>query len=92
MNEEIVDAIYKGILERNNVKYNPNKPNQIPEEQRLLGEGVKFQRLRRVTGYLSGRGIDGMNDAKQAEVADRVINNGNSIKVEHYHNEVEYDS
>ena len=48
----------------------------------LVGEGVKFERLRRVTGYLSGRGIDGMNNAKQAEVRDRMSFKG---RVESYH-------
>lgn len=35
------------------------------------GEGVKFDRIRRVTGYLSGT-IDRFNNAKYAEQADRV--------------------
>jgi anaerobic ribonucleoside-triphosphate reductase len=40
--------------------------------EECLGEGVKFERLRRVTGYLSGGGIERMNNAKQAEVNDRM--------------------
>ena len=48
----------------------------------LVGKGVRFERLRRVTGYLSGRGIDGMNNAKQAEVRDRMSFKG---RVESYH-------
>ena len=36
-----------------------------------IGEGIKFQRIRRITGYLVGT-IDRFNDAKTAEVRDRV--------------------
>ena len=38
---------------------------------RLVGEGVKFQRIRRITGYLVGT-LDRFNDAKRAEEKDRV--------------------
>ncbi len=37
----------------------------------IVGEGVKFERIRRVTGYLVGT-LDRFNDAKCAEVRDRV--------------------
>ena len=40
-------------------------------ETRLVGEGVKFQRIRRITGYLVGT-LDRFNDAKRAEERDRV--------------------
>ena len=36
-----------------------------------LGKGVKFQRIRRITGYLVGT-LDKWNDAKKAEERDRV--------------------
>jgi len=36
-----------------------------------VGEGVKFERIRRITGYLVGT-LDRFNDAKRAEEADRV--------------------
>ena len=35
------------------------------------GEGVGFERIRRITGYLVGT-LDRFNDAKRAEVEDRV--------------------
>ena len=35
------------------------------------GEGVGFERIRRITGYLVGT-IDRFNNAKRAEVNDRV--------------------
>ncbi len=38
---------------------------------RLIGEGVKFERVRRITGYLVGT-LDRFNDAKRAEEKDRV--------------------
>lgn len=36
-----------------------------------IGENVKFQRIRRITGYLVGT-VDRFNDAKKAEVEERV--------------------
>lgn len=36
-----------------------------------VGEGVKFERIRRITGYLVGT-TDRFNDAKRAEERDRV--------------------
>ena len=36
-----------------------------------VGEGVKFERIRRITGYRVGT-IDRFNDAKAAEVKERV--------------------
>ena len=52
----------------------PESPNMEREEWSHLpiingkvGEGVKFERIRRITGYLVG-----FNNAKRAEVRDRV--------------------
>lgn len=39
--------------------------------QKQIGKGVKFDRIRRITGYLVGT-LDRFNDAKRAEVQDRV--------------------
>lgn len=36
-----------------------------------LGHGVKFERIRRITGYLVGT-VDRWNNAKRAEERDRV--------------------
>ena len=36
-----------------------------------VGKGIKFERIRRVTGYLSGT-VDRFNNAKRAEEKDRV--------------------
>ena len=37
-----------------------------------LGKDVKFERIRRITGYLVGT-LDKWNDAKKAEERDRVV-------------------
>ena len=44
------------------------KTNETVE---MVGEGVGFERIRRITGYLVGT-VDRFNDAKRAEVRDRV--------------------
>ncbi|MGN1280522.1 MAG: anaerobic ribonucleoside-triphosphate reductase [Succinivibrio sp.] len=42
-----------------------------PDHENKVGEGVKFQRIRRVTGYLVGT-LDRFNNGKRAEEHDRV--------------------
>lgn len=42
-----------------------------------MGEGVKFERVRRITGYLVGT-MEKWNDAKKAEERDRVKHSLNS--------------
>lgn len=37
-----------------------------------MGKGVRFERIRRITGYLVGT-MDRWNNAKKAEERDRVI-------------------
>ena len=44
--------------------------NSISNAERN-GKGVKFERIRRITGYLVGT-VDRWNDAKKAELNDRV--------------------
>ena len=39
--------------------------------KRTVGEGIKFERIRRITGYLVGT-VDRFNNGKAAEVRDRV--------------------
>ena len=43
----------------------------IPNHNGIVGQGVHFERIRRVTGYLVGT-LDRFNDAKRAEERDRV--------------------
>lgn len=40
-------------------------------EDYVIGQGVKFERIRRITGYLVGT-LDRFNDGKAAEERDRV--------------------
>lgn len=44
----------------------------IPDKNGIVGEGVNFNKIRRITGYLVGDWRSRFNDAKQAEVEDRV--------------------
>ena len=41
------------------------------KKKKVVGEGVKFDRIRRITGYLVGT-LDRFNNAKKQEVNDRV--------------------
>ena len=41
------------------------------KEKKTTGEGVGFERIRRITGYLVGT-VDRFNNAKRAEEHDRV--------------------
>lgn len=41
------------------------------DKQGLVGSGVKFERIRRITGYLVGT-LDRFNNGKAAEERDRV--------------------
>ena len=43
----------------------------MSRENKTVGEGVKFERIRRITGYLVGT-TDRFNNAKQREERDRV--------------------
>lgn len=44
---------------------------RLKAENGIVGEGVKFDRIRRVTGYLVGT-LDRFNNGKRAEEQDRV--------------------
>lgn len=41
------------------------------DKSKIIGQGVPFERIRRITGYLVGT-TDRFNDAKRAEERDRV--------------------
>ncbi len=41
---------------------------------KVVGEGIEFDRIRRITGYLVGT-VDRFNNAKKAEESDRVKHN-----------------
>ena len=44
---------------------------EVKESKKLVGEGVGFERIRRITGYLVGT-VDRFNNGKRAEEHDRV--------------------
>ncbi len=41
------------------------------ESKKMVGEGIGFERIRRITGYLVGT-VERFNDGKKAEEHDRV--------------------
>ena len=45
--------------------------SKVKNENGMVGEGVKFERIRRITGYLVGT-LDRFGDAKKSEVKERV--------------------
>lgn len=52
---------------------------RLKAENGIVGAGVKFDRIRRVTGYLVGT-LDRFNNGKRAEEADRVKHNFSSLR------------
>ena len=53
-------------------------------QEQLIGEGVGFERIRRITGYLVGT-LDRFNNAKRAEEYDRVKHNVSCCSLEEEH-------
>ena len=47
------------------------KTERNEEGKKVTGEGVEFERIRRITGYLVGT-VERFNNGKRAEEADRV--------------------
>ena len=50
------------------------------KDSKTVGEGVKFERIRRITGYLVGT-VDRFNKGKKAEEHDRVKHTLDNLKV-----------
>ena len=74
--KEDIELRYKEMCERCNVKYEPSVNTTEQIHTTLVvptynGEGVGFQRLRRITGYLVGD-VSRWNNGKKAELNDRV--------------------
>lgn len=44
---------------------------QVAPKEKTTGDGVRFERIRRITGYLVGT-VDRFNNGKRAEEHDRV--------------------
>lgn len=57
-----------------NATASPEVPRNAKERDigEGIGDGVGFERIRRITGYLSGDYLSRFNNAKLAEVEDRV--------------------
>lgn len=53
------------------MKQNQDQNKEIHQETVMVGEGVGFDRIRRITGYLVGT-VDRFNNAKRSEEKDRV--------------------
>lgn len=60
----------------NNNYFEGGRVNMAPRkmEEKMIGQGRDFDRIRRITGYLVGT-IDRWNNAKRAEEKDRVKHN-----------------
>lgn len=54
----------------------------MENNKKMVGEGVKFERIRRITGYLVGT-VERFNDGKRAEEHDRVKHTFLSKEEEH---------
>ena len=51
--------------------YKEAEVTENSQAARMIGDGVRFERIRRITGYLVGT-LDRFNNAKRAEEQDRV--------------------
>lgn len=51
----------------------------VTKRTKMVGDGVGFERIRRITGYLVGT-TDRWNNAKKAEEQERVKHTGLNIK------------
>lgn len=57
------------------MKERVEKENIKENEKKSIGEGIGFERIRRITGYLVGT-VDRFNNAKRTEERDRVKHTG----------------
>ena len=72
---ECLESSYNEMLRRCNINIKET-PQESPEvsqnaKEQGLGEGIKFERIRRITGYLVGD-VSRWNDGKYSELKDRV--------------------
>ena len=73
--DDCISELYRDVLKRCNVNIQ-DKTETSPEvlqnaKEQGIGEGIGFQRLRRITGYLVGD-ISRWNNGKYSELKDRV--------------------
>lgn len=67
----LTDELYSKMCERCNVEITNNDRFEIKKEPEGPGDGVGFERMRRITGYLTGD-VSRWNDGKRSELNDRV--------------------
>ena len=84
--DDCISELYRDVLKRCNVNIQ-EEPLESPEvsqnaKEQGMGEGIGFERIRRCTGYLSGDYQTRFNNAKKAEVEDRMTA---KARVESYH-------
>lgn len=66
-----------GLTRAQNALFSGTGREEGSDGKRLLGGGVRFERIRRITGYLVGT-LDRFNDAKRAEERERVKHQGDN--------------
>ena len=67
----LTDELYRKMCERCNVEITNNDRFEIKKESEGPGDGVGFERIRRITGYLVGD-VSRWNNGKLSELNDRV--------------------
>lgn len=60
---------------------NKERGKKMKEDKKIIGEGVGFERIRRITGYLVGT-LDRFNNGKKAEERDRVKHSTEGLKIQ----------
>lgn len=63
------------------IKKIKGKRKKIMKNGKIVGNGVKFERIRRITGYLVGT-VDRFNNAKRSEERDRVKHSLKDLDIE----------
>ena len=72
--DNLTEELYEQVLDRCNIEHGSKpdcKPRNVEERSEGPGEGIGFQRLRRITGYLVGD-VSRWNDGKRSELEDRI--------------------
>ena len=71
--DNLTEELYEQVLDRCNIEHSSKpdcKHRNVEERTEGPGEGIGFQRLRRITGYLVGD-VSRWNDGKRSELEDR---------------------
>lgn len=78
--DDEVEMRYTAMLERCNVNICSHEDNSPEPSQNVKedgpGEGIGFERIRRITGYLVGD-VSRWNNGKKSELKDRVKHDSN---------------